>query len=211
MPRISGENQTAAEPNALTIANGVTMVRAAIALCGGGLFLRGGADRAALACCAAAMLLDAADGWIARRWRHETLLGTLIDPIADKIAVLVVFGTIALRSGSPAVWILFALGTLRDAGVTATRLALVGPGRLSARPDGFGKIKTACQYMVGLGILSRAVCFDSGFSYSSPWVAALVGASVGLSWFSWARYGAWRRRRDSRRPAEERADNRRTG
>ncbi len=62
---------------------------------GRALFLSGGADRAAVWLCAVSVLLDAADGWIARRWHQETVLGTLIDPVADKIAMFVVFGTIA--------------------------------------------------------------------------------------------------------------------
>lgn len=190
----------------LTFANGVTLVRAGLSLWGGALFLSGGADRAAVWLCAVSVLLDAADGWIARRWHQETVLGTLIDPVADKIAVFVVFGTIAVRAASPAVWSLFALGTLRDASVTAQRLILVKSGRRVAGPDTAGKIKTIVQDGVGLGILFHAAYMDPGYTLSSEIVVALVGASVGLSCITWGRYTASFRRWEAGSLAEERAE-----
>jgi cardiolipin synthase len=194
MGRLAKHDRRTAERRVSTFANGVTLVRTGLALGGGALFLSGGVDRAAVWLCAVSILLDAADGWIARRWRHETVLGALMDPVADKIAVFVVFGTIAVRAASPAVWSLFALGTLRDASVTAQRLVLVESGRLLVEPDSAGKFKTIVQDGVGLGILFHAAYIDPGLAYGSGIVIALVGASVGLSWITWGRYTASFRR-----------------
>jgi cardiolipin synthase len=208
MQRPSKQGESSAKRRVLTIANGVTLVRAGFALWGGALFWSGGADRAAVWLCAASVLLDAADGWIARRWGQETVLGTLIDPVADKIAVFVVFGTIAVRAASPAVWSLFALGTLRDASVTAQRLVLVKLGRRLVEPDSAGKFKTIVQDGVGLGILFHAAYVDPGLTYGSGIVIALVGASVGLSWFTWGRYTASFRRCAALNPTAERVGGR---
>src|SRR5437764_9311596 len=38
----------------------------------------------------AAMATDQADGWLARRSGHSTPLGSLLDPVADKLLVLAV-------------------------------------------------------------------------------------------------------------------------
>ncbi len=187
-------SETTLEPSSerrvLTAANGVTLLRTGLALFAGGLFLGGGADGAALGLCSAAVVLDAVDGWVARRWRQQTILGALVDPIADKIATGVVFGTIALRAESPAVWSLFALGIMRDALVTAQRAVRADAGRRGVEPDAAGKLKTVWQYGVGLGILFYAEYVDPGFPLSSAGVVGLMGASVIFSWVSWGRYAA---------------------
>jgi len=185
-PRIHGER--AGDRRVLTAANAVTLLRVGLSLLAGALLLWGKADRSAVALCAVSVLFDAVDGWVARRWRHETVLGALLDPVADKIASFVVFGTIALRAASPAVWSLFALGAVRDAGVTVQRLARLDAGRRAVEPDAAGKLKTFVQDGVGLGILFHAAYIDPAFAYSTRIVVWLMGASVALSYLSWGRY-----------------------
>ena len=41
----------------------------------------------ALAIFLAAAVTDLLDGYLARRWRQETTIGTLLDPIADKLLI----------------------------------------------------------------------------------------------------------------------------
>jgi cardiolipin synthase (CMP-forming) len=44
---------------------------------------------------------DSLDGYIARTWRQQTTLGTVLDPIADKLLMVTTFATLALLSALP--------------------------------------------------------------------------------------------------------------
>lgn len=47
---------------------------------------------------------DLADGWIARRWRQESALGSLLDPIGDKLLIGVLASTLVWKNMLP-VWV----------------------------------------------------------------------------------------------------------
>jgi len=44
---------------------------------------------------------DSLDGYIARTWRQQTTLGTVLDPIADKLLMVTTFATLALLNAFP--------------------------------------------------------------------------------------------------------------
>ena len=44
---------------------------------------------------------DSLDGYIARTWRQQTTLGTVLDPIADKLLMITAFATLALLKALP--------------------------------------------------------------------------------------------------------------
>jgi cardiolipin synthase (CMP-forming) len=44
---------------------------------------------------------DCLDGYIARTWRQQTTLGTVMDPIADKLLMVTAFATLALLRALP--------------------------------------------------------------------------------------------------------------
>jgi cardiolipin synthase len=44
---------------------------------------------------------DSLDGYIARTWRQQTTLGTVLDPIADKLLMVTAFATLALLGALP--------------------------------------------------------------------------------------------------------------
>jgi cardiolipin synthase len=44
---------------------------------------------------------DVLDGYIARTWRQQTTLGTVLDPIADKLLMVTTFATLALLQALP--------------------------------------------------------------------------------------------------------------
>jgi phosphatidylglycerophosphate synthase len=178
------------ERRVVTVANAVTAFRLALSVLSGGVFLAGGADPTALWLCSGAIALDAVDGWVARRWRQQTVLGALVDPAADKVAMFVVYGTIAIRANVPALWILFGLSVVRDVSVTGARAARRWAGRAAVESDRAGKIKTVFQNVTGVGILGYAVYGDPGFAFSSHAVVWLVGAGVGFSYITWGRYVA---------------------
>lgn len=50
---------------------------------------------------------DLVDGWIARRWNRRTVVGTIIDPMADKILMTVLTVCLAIKGALPSTWKLF--------------------------------------------------------------------------------------------------------
>ncbi|HKD48489.1 MAG TPA: CDP-alcohol phosphatidyltransferase family protein [Rhizomicrobium sp.] len=115
-------------------------------------------DTLALAIFAFAGLSDLADGFIARRWGFASRFGAWLDPIADKLLMLLCF--IALFSvGAVAIW-LVVLVIARDALIATGALlakALNLPMRVA--PLMIGKASTAVQ--IGyVGVLLLLLAFD---------------------------------------------------
>jgi cardiolipin synthase (CMP-forming) len=93
----------------------------------------------ALATYVVAALSDVLDGWIARRWRQTTRLGTVMDPIVDIVFNLVMLWGLT-AAGLLARWV-FWVGTLRYAILLVGGAGLylfVGP--VTIRPTSFGRL-----------------------------------------------------------------------
>lgn len=58
----------------------------------------------ALGLFAYAGVTDLLDGWIARKWNQGTVVGTVIDPMADKTLMMVLTVTLAMKGALP-VWL----------------------------------------------------------------------------------------------------------
>jgi phosphatidylglycerophosphate synthase len=56
---------------------------------------------AALGLFAYAGITDLVDGWIARKWKLQTVLGTVIDPMADKMLMTILTVCLAIKGGLP--------------------------------------------------------------------------------------------------------------
>ena len=92
---------------------------------------------------------DLLDGWLARRWRLETLFGKFLDPIADKLFLLV--GLIMLmKLDRVEAWLVIVLLS-REFLITGLRGIAVGEGIVISAGQ-FGKVKLTFQ-LVGLGLL----------------------------------------------------------
>jgi len=142
----------------------------------------------ALALFIGAAVTDFFDGWLARRWRQQSQLGRMLDPIADKLLVAVALlmlaaeRTISGVSLTPAIIILcreILVSGLREflaelqVSVPVTRLAkwkttlqLVAIGFLIAGPAGDRIIPGTT--LVGLALL---------------WIAALLTLYTGYDYF----------------------------
>lgn len=46
------------------------------------------------------------DGWIARKWNLQTVVGTVIDPMADKTLMTILTVCLAIKGGLPGVFFL---------------------------------------------------------------------------------------------------------
>ncbi|MBI4544878.1 MAG: CDP-alcohol phosphatidyltransferase family protein [Gemmatimonadetes bacterium] len=103
---------------------------------------------------AAAAASDYLDGWIARRFGQRTRAGEILDPLADKVFVLVALASFA-RSGVLQIWELLVL-LARDLFAAAASISvLLGrlPVRLRARWG--GKIVTGLQILAVLVLMAR--------------------------------------------------------
>lgn len=123
-----------------------------------------------------AMSTDWFDGRLARRYGHTSPLGSLLDPIADKVLVL---GTLVMLVGLHVVpaWMVAAI-VVREVLITGLRQAAIERGIVIAARD-LGKLKTWAQGVAaGLGGFAAAGAWRDRVA----WWAMLV--AVVLTWVS---------------------------
>ena len=124
----------------------------------------------------AAMATDQVDGWLARRQGRTTPLGSLLDPVADKVLVLATL-IVLVDGGIVAGWMVAAI-IARELLVSGLRLAAVERGIVIKARD-LGKLKTWSQAVAaGLGGFAAAGAWDQ----SIAWWSLLV--AVVLTWVS---------------------------
>lgn len=148
----------------------------------------------ALAVFAFAGASDAADGFLAKRFGLTTELGRVLDPVADKLLMLVSFLSLAVAGAVP-VW-LAALVVARDVAIVlGTLLAWALELPLRIAPSPLGKVTTALQIgyvalvllLVVIGVeepqisnavavVTGAVTLASGLNYAGLWFKALARA-----------------------------------
>jgi CDP-diacylglycerol--glycerol-3-phosphate 3-phosphatidyltransferase len=97
-----------------------------------------------------AALTDFLDGWIARKFQIETVLGKLLDPLADKL--LVVSTMIILVEKHRLFGWIAVLIIVRDLAVNAIRLSALDEGIL-INSSIFGKLKTVFQDLGIIGLI----------------------------------------------------------
>ena len=123
-----------------------------------------------------AMATDWLDGRIARRRGTTSSLGSLLDPIADKILVIAVLVMLVEKEVAPA-WMVAAI-VAREFLVSGLRLAALERGVVLAARD-LGKLKTWAQAVAAaLGGFAAAGAWDDAVG----WWALLV--AVVLTWIS---------------------------
>jgi CDP-diacylglycerol--glycerol-3-phosphate 3-phosphatidyltransferase len=123
-----------------------------------------------------AMTTDWFDGRLARRHGRTSPLGSLLDPIADKVLVL---GTLVMLVGERVVpaWMVAAI-VVREVLITGLRQAAIERGIVIAARD-LGKLKTWAQAIAaGLGGFAAAGAWGTGVAWWSLLVA------VALTWIS---------------------------
>jgi CDP-diacylglycerol--glycerol-3-phosphate 3-phosphatidyltransferase len=124
----------------------------------------------------AAMTTDWFDGRIARRRGYSSSLGTLLDPVADKLLVMSVL-VVLLDQGVFAGWMVVAI-VAREFLVSGLRLAALERGVVIPARD-LGKLKTWSQAVAAaVGGFAAA----GAWSDQIAWWALLV--AVVLTWIS---------------------------
>ena len=128
-----------------------------------------------------AALMDFLDGYVARRRKQVTRLGTLLDPAADKILMSAAFISLVELGLAPA-WMVvviiareFAISTLRS---FASSEGIVIPSGFS------GKIKTVVQIVaVALLIIYNQLGELRHLAPISLWVAMAITVYSGIEYF----------------------------
>jgi CDP-diacylglycerol--glycerol-3-phosphate 3-phosphatidyltransferase len=124
----------------------------------------------------AAMATDQIDGWLARRQGRTTPLGSLLDPVADKVLVLATMIVLIDANIFPG-WMVAAI-VARELLVSGLRLAAVERGVVIQARD-LGKLKTWAQTVAAaIGGFAAAGAWDQTIA----WWALLV--AVVLTWVS---------------------------
>src|ERR1700754_4175311 len=134
-------------PNFLTIVRifFVPLLVAALVQQDGKLFWRGVVftnDLLALGIFLVAAATDLLDGYLARRWGQVTTIGTLLDPIADKLLVSAALISLVQIRAIPAWMVVLIVG--REFAVSGLRSIAAAEGYTIAASD-LGKTKTISQ------------------------------------------------------------------
>ena len=123
----------------------------------------------------AASLTDWLDGRMARRWNQVTRLGTLLDPVADKLLVAAALVALVQVDMIDAWMAVLIIG--RELAVTGLRGVALSMG-VVVPASGFGKAKTVSQYVaITVLILEKGVPYD---------VAGVHVLSLGILWIALA-------------------------
>lgn len=177
--------------SAVNLPTAITLLRFCLAP-GIALFLAQHHYALALGVYLAAELSDVADGWLARRLKQITRLGTVLDPMVDILFNITVFIGLFLGSVVPA-WVL-AMALLRYAIFLlggASLYVFVGP--VTIRPTLFGRLSGVVMvgltaFLILLHVL-RAQWMDRLAPLTALALGVLLVAAVGqvmaLGWYNY--------------------------
>lgn len=136
----------------------------------------------ALVVFACAGLTDGLDGLLARRFDQRSQLGTVLDPIADKLMMVTAFIVLSLRSIFPPpvpshlpvpFWVTITVIS-RDVFIVVGAAAInIMTGFRGFRPSWLGKINTTVQ-IVGIAAIMFAASFPYQTGYYLPTIYAVV-------------------------------------
>ncbi|MDX9740549.1 MAG: CDP-alcohol phosphatidyltransferase family protein [Gammaproteobacteria bacterium] len=104
---------------------------------------------------AVAGVSDALDGYIAKRFHYESRLGTILDPLADKLLLVATYLVLAWLGLLP--WWLTGAVVARDllilAGAASFHLLI---GEYEMEPTAISKLNTVAQIVLGLAVVLSA-------------------------------------------------------
>jgi CDP-diacylglycerol--glycerol-3-phosphate 3-phosphatidyltransferase len=150
-----------------------------------GLLLLGGdtARWTALGIYVLAAISDFFDGYLARRWKQQSSLGRMLDPIADKVLVSVVLLVLCaddiLRGGH--IWAAIIILS-REVLVSGLREYL-GELQVSVPVTQIAKWKTTVQ-LVAIGFLIAGPAGDTVVPYTTEMGIAMLWIAAGLTLYT---------------------------
>ena len=175
----------------LTIPNLVTALRLALVPLFVWLFIRGGNDLEAFALMFVIGSTDWVDGFLARKLGQVSELGKIIDPIADRLAIIALAGSLVFRGFVPLSLAAVIIG--RDV-VMAIAVGILEARKAPRIEVNFvGKSATAAIYL-GMGLVVIDVLLPSTSVLSGPYGLWLMWVGAGLYWVASAMYAVELRR-----------------
>ena len=143
-----------------------------------------------------AALSDLADGYIARKFKLVSTFGATLDPIADKLSMLVATVLLAWQTLLP-LWLAVAI-VARDIIIVVGALAfLLVRGRLDIAPTRLSKVNTFIEFAVLLLVMAAAAGWiEAGRWMPTVFVVVLmtvVGSGAQYVWL-WVRKAVTGRR-----------------
>jgi len=105
-------------------------------------------------------ITDFLDGWVARKFNQITEFGTFIDPIADKVFVVVITLMLIAADHVSGIWILPLLIILIREFLVSGMREFLGPKNVKLPVTQLAKWKTTSQ-MIALGLLIIAPYYPS--------------------------------------------------
>jgi CDP-diacylglycerol---glycerol-3-phosphate 3-phosphatidyltransferase len=121
-----------------------------------------------------ASVTDFFDGYIARQWNQSTMLGAILDPLADKMLTIAAFLGL-MMVGEASAWAIYII-IIRELFITALRTVAVSEN-ISVKASLAGKVKTVSQ-MFAIGFLLM----------HWPYATSLLWIAVALTIYSGAEY-----------------------
>lgn len=129
---------------------------------------------------------DAVDGYLAKRLNARTVLGSYLDPLADKLLLISIYLLLG-RAGYIPVW-LVVLVIARDAALLGGSLLVVKSDRTSAmRPLLISKLNTSLQIILAALVMARLGLGwpDLGIGYDILFYAVAVTTVASGSAYLW--------------------------
>ncbi|MEA2091428.1 MAG: CDP-diacylglycerol--glycerol-3-phosphate 3-phosphatidyltransferase [Campylobacterota bacterium] len=117
---------------------------------------------------------DFFDGYIAREWNQMTMLGAILDPLADKMLTLAAFLGLMMM-GEASAWAIYII-MVRELFITGIRTVAVSEG-LDIKASWAGKVKTVAQ-MIAIGFL----LMHWPFGEELLWFAVVLTVYSGLEY-----------------------------
>jgi CDP-diacylglycerol---glycerol-3-phosphate 3-phosphatidyltransferase len=136
---------------------------------------------AAAAVFAGGAITDWLDGWVARRFHQSSPFGAFLDPVADKLTVVVALFLLVQADPSALMAIVAAVIVGREITVSALREWMAELGeRARVKVAGIGKIKTTVQMVALIMLLYRLPSL--GLPIYETGQVLLVGAAALTLW-----------------------------
>jgi len=129
-----------------------------------------------------AALTDLLDGYLARRWGQITTVGTLLDPIADKMLISAALISLVQTGNVPAGLTILLIG--REFAISGLRSIAASAG-YTIQANDLGKTKMVFQVLaISLVILSMRYPELTELARWSMWVVVFFSIASALSYFA---------------------------
>lgn len=129
-----------------------------------------------------AALTDWLDGYLARRRREVTTLGTMLDPVADKMLISAAFISLVQTGLAPAWMVVVIVG--REFAVMGLRMVAAEKGiTIPASPLGKGKMATQVVAILLLILGEKFLGPVAALGLIVLWVTVLLALASGLDYF----------------------------